>query len=47
MDVEEFLGQFLPRGPPDIPDSNVAAFQKIVKKTTETAMYGPLVCRAR
>ncbi|KAK0495542.1 hypothetical protein EDD18DRAFT_1392243 [Armillaria luteobubalina] len=38
MDVDEFLEQFLPRGPPDIPDSNVAAFQKIAKKTTETAM---------
>ncbi|KAK0186650.1 hypothetical protein F5146DRAFT_1227254 [Armillaria mellea] len=43
MDVEEFLGKFLPSGPPDIPDRNVAAFQKIAKKTTETAMYGPLI----
>ncbi|PBK71308.1 hypothetical protein ARMSODRAFT_933988 [Armillaria solidipes] len=43
MDVEEFLGEFLPRGPPDVPDSNVAAFQKIAEKTTETAMYGPLI----
>ncbi|PBK83862.1 hypothetical protein ARMGADRAFT_1133629, partial [Armillaria gallica] len=43
MDVEEFLCRFLPRGPPDTPDSNVAAFQKIAKKTAETAMYGPLI----
>ncbi|KAK0495561.1 hypothetical protein EDD18DRAFT_1169871 [Armillaria luteobubalina] len=43
MDVEEFLGQFLPRGPPDIPDSNVPAFHKITKKNTETAMYSPLI----
>ncbi|KAK0217027.1 hypothetical protein IW262DRAFT_1395089 [Armillaria fumosa] len=37
------LGQFLPRGPPNIPDSNVSAFHKIAKKKTETAMYSPLI----
>ncbi|KAK0215757.1 hypothetical protein IW262DRAFT_1465471 [Armillaria fumosa] len=41
--AKRFLGEFLPKAVANIPDTKGDTFQKIIEKTTETAMYGPLI----